>query len=156
MDKKTLSKLEVSLMVFGVALLVVCYLLLRLVFSNMSTPPAHTTAAQNPYSFSSSSPLAIVRSTTSIAKMGTLVSYTGTLPGVGSCQSISVQTPMHATNPVHFAFVITAVATSSCADPNAPQTFTTSLGADSATSTPPILDGVSIDGTNVIYVVSGN
>lgn len=146
-------------MVLGVALLVVCFLLLRMFFSGMPVPSANTNTivlpAQNPYTFSTSSPLLITRTTQHVTGMGTLVNYSGSLPAIGSCQAVSVQTPTYAKNPVRFAFIVNTTATSSCADSNKPQTFSVGFGADSAGNTP-VLSAVFVNGTKVIYTVNGN
>ena len=110
---------------------------------------------QSPYTFSTSSPLVIAKTTEHVAGMGTLINYTGTLPAVGSCEAVSVQTPTWATNPVRFAFIVDTMATSSCANPNAPQTFNVGFGADSKGNTP-VLSAVFVNGDQVIYTLNGN
>jgi hypothetical protein len=141
-----------------VVFLVIVFLLVRDFGSRNpieNSTPNVVLPAQSPYSFSTTSPLAIVQTTTHVAKMGSLVNYTGTLPAVGSCQTVSTQAPTYGKNPVHFAFVVNTVATSSCVNPNAPQNFTASFGEDSKGNTPR-LSAVFVNGDRAIYTVNGN
>ena len=158
MLNKTLSANQIFFTILGVVVVLVsAFLLMRAFGSQGPVPPTLNVVlpAQNPYSFSTTSPLTIARSTSSVAKMGSLVNYTGTLPSTGSCQEVIVQTPTYASNPVRFAFIVNTVATSSCEDPNAPQTFTTSFGADK-TGNAPVLSAVFVNGDKVLYAVNGN
>jgi hypothetical protein len=158
MMNKKLSGSQIFFTLLGVAVVVVsAFLLIRALGSQgpMESAPNVVLPAQNPYSFSSSSPLAITQATEHVSGMGSLVDYTGTLPAVGSCQEVRVQTPTYAKNPVRFAIIVNTSATSSCADPNAPQTFTASFGADK-TGNAPILSAVFVNGNKVMYAVNGN
>jgi len=159
MLNKKLSNNQIFFTILGVVVVLVsAFLLVRTpLFSHGPTDaaPVVVLPAQNPYSFSTSSPLVITHATTQVHGMGTMVSYAGTLPAVGSCQSVSVQTPTYGTNPVSFAFIVNTSATSSCADPNAPQTFTASFGTDS-TGSAPVLSAVFVNGDKVEYAVNDN
>jgi|GEM_PF-3341439 len=158
MMNKKLSGSQIFFALLGVVVVVViAFLLMRAYGSQGPTEiaPNVVLPAQNPYSFSASSPLVITQATEHISGMGSLVNYIGTLPAIGACQEVQVQTPTYAKNPVHFAFIVNTIATTSCADPNAPQTFTASFGADSTGNTP-VLSAVFVNGNKVTYALNGN
>lgn len=149
---------QIFFTLLGVVVVVASVFVLVRAFSSqgpVAVNPTITLPTQNPYSFSSSSPLAIVQTTSQVAHMGTLVTWSGTLPAVGSCQSVSVQTPTYAKDPVRFAFIINTAPNTSCPNPQAPQTFTASFGTDSKGNTP-ALSAVFVNGSKVIYTVNGN
>ncbi len=161
MDKKIFSehKNKIFFITLGVLVVLACGFLLYRFYNpeNLGTIPVpHVVLpATNPYTFSTSSPLVITRTESHEAVTGTLFDYSGTLPAVGACESMSVQTTTYAKNPVFFAFIITTTATSSCANPNAPQTFTAGFGEDTSGNSP-VLNAVFVNGNRVIYTLNGN
>jgi hypothetical protein len=157
MMNKELSANQIFFTLLGVVVVLAMVFVLVRAFSLQSPigpSPVVVLPAQNPYSFSTSSPLTITRTSSQVSGMGMIANYTGTLPAVGSCQEVSVQTPSYGKNPVRFAFIVNTAATSSCANPQAPQTFTASFGEDSAGNVP-VLSAVFINGDKVIYTVNG-
>lgn len=146
---------QIFFTLLGIVVVAACvFLLVRALTShNIIMPsPAVVLPAQNPYSFSTSSPLVITQTTAHIQRMGTVVTYTGTLPATGSCQSLNTQTTTYGTNPIRFAFIINTAPDTSCPNPKAPQTFTTGFSTDSKGNTP-VLSAVFVNGTQAIYVV---
>jgi hypothetical protein len=153
-----LSANQIFFTLLGVAVVAACAFLLihasRLQSPKTSTPNV-VLPAQNPYTFSTSSPLVITETTQHVSGMGNLVNYTGTLPATGSCEEINTQAPTYGTNPVRFAFIINTTPEGSCTDPSKPLTFSVGFGADSKGNTP-ALSEVFVNGSKVIYTVNGN